>query len=150
VYRRREECALFVDECFGRKELVAALRKEGFNTIGFEERFDNRQSVGDEEIIPRCAKETLLIVTTDKNMILRHRDLLNRHKQCVIFTTNGKDDCLKIWVPALAKNRVTILRTWKKREPPWVGRLHPSGHLEIFDLMQYGQHDQETKEKKRN
>jgi len=138
-----------VDECFGHKQLVAALTDAGFNAIGFEAKFDKRQNVEDEEIIPHCSKEKLLIVTTDKNMVLLHRNLLKKHKQCVIFTTNGTDDCLKVWVPSLAKNKAKILRTWKKREPPWIDRLHPSGHLEIFDLSRYTQYDQETRDRKR-
>jgi predicted nuclease of predicted toxin-antitoxin system len=149
VFRRHEPCVLFVDDCLGHKQLIAALVTQGFTVIGHQEKFGKRQSVKDDEIIPYCAGSKLLIATTDKNMVLRHRDLLRAHKQCVIFTTNNSSDNLKVWVPCFTKNKAKIERTWKKREPPWVGRLHPSGHLEIFDLIRYTEYDAETKGKRR-
>jgi predicted nuclease of predicted toxin-antitoxin system len=150
VFRRHEQCVLFVDDCFGHKQLVDALRKEGFIVVAFEDKFDKRQNVKDTEIIPYCSENTLLIATTDKDMVLRHRDLLNERRQCVIFTTNANDDSMKVWLPAFVENKAKILRTWKKREPPWIGRLHPGRHLEIFDLMRYTKYDAETEERRKH
>ncbi len=149
MYKRHDPCILFVDECFGHNDLLVALRGVQFQIVGHHEVYDNRQNVKDEELIPYCAKGKLLIATTDKNMILRHRYLLNFHRQCVIFTTNCNDDNLKVWVPGFARNKAKIERAWKKREPPWVGRLHPGGHLEIFDLMRYTEYQAETVRKRR-
>jgi len=149
VYKRHDPCILYVDDCFGHTELVKALREVHFVVVGHHEQYDNRQSVKDEEIIPLCASNKWLIATTDKNMILRHRGLLVRHRQSVIFTTNCNDDNLTVWVPGFEKNKAKIDRTWKKREPPWVGRLHPGGHLEIFDLIRYTESQAETVRKRR-
>jgi len=149
VFRCHEPCVLFVDDCFGHKALVAALKGKEFSVVGFHEVFGKEQNIKDEKIIPHCAKHKLLIVTTDKNMVLRHRDLLNQHQQCVIFTTSNAGDNLGKWLPGIVNNKAKIERTWKKREPPWVGRLHASGHLEIFDLMKYTEYDSDTPPEKR-
>jgi predicted nuclease of predicted toxin-antitoxin system len=138
-----------VDDCFGHKLLIAALKGQGFEVVGMHDGFGKEQNLKDEKIIPYCAKRKFLIATTDKNMVLRHRELLNKHRQCIIFTTNNNSDNLSKWLPGFVKNKAKILRTWKKRQPPWVGRLHPSGHLEIFDLMRYAEYDPETKNKRR-
>ena len=149
MFRRHEPCVLFVDECFGHKRLLAALREQGFVVVGFQEKYGKAQGIKDEKFIPHCAESGLLIVTTDKNMVLRHRELLNDHKQCVVFTTNNTSDNLRVWVPGFIRNKRKIERTWKKHEPPWVGRLHPSGYLEIFDLVKYTEYDPETPQEKR-
>lgn len=89
---------LFVDDCFGHKQLLAALKAQEFEVKGFYDLFGKEQNVKDEKIIPQCAKQRLLIVTTDKNMVLRHRDLLKQHKQCVIFTTSNSGGELIVWL----------------------------------------------------
>ena len=148
MYRHHDPCILYLDDCFGYKELAPELEKIGYQLICHGEYHNKRQGVKDEEIIPLCARSNWLLTTTDKNMVLRHRELLKRHRQSLVFTSNNRDT-YDIWLAALKKAKVKIERAWKKRQPPWVGRLHPTGFLEVFDLTSYAEYQAESVRRRR-
>ncbi len=137
-----------MDDGFGYKELAPELKKIGYQLVSHHEYHNKRQGVKDEEIIPLCAENNWLLTTTDKNMVLRHRELLKRHGQSLVFTSNNRDT-YDIWLAAFKKAKAKIERTWKKRQPPWVGRLHPTGILEAFDLRSYTEYQAESVRKRR-
>jgi uncharacterized protein with PIN domain len=90
VFRRRDPCILFMDEGFGYKELAPQLRVLGYEIKCHQEHHNKKQGVEDDENIAICAENNWLLTTTDKNLVLRYRDLLKKHKQSVVFTSNNK------------------------------------------------------------
>jgi hypothetical protein len=136
VFRQRDLCVLFLDEGFGHRELGPALEGIGYSIVCHQKHHNKRQGIKDDEIIPDCAKNNWLLVTTDKNMVLRYRDLLKQHRQALVFTSNNHEK-YDTWIRAFENAKVAIERHWKKTEPPWVGRLHPTGLLEVSSLLKY-------------
>jgi hypothetical protein len=125
-----------MDEGFGYKELGPELEKVGYSLVCHQPHYNKRQGVKDEENIVLCASKLWLLTTTDKNIVLRHRDLLHKHRQSVIFTSNNQEK-FETWLTAFPKAKAAIERHWKKTAPSWIGRLHPTGLLEVSPLMRY-------------
>lgn len=113
-----------------------------YKIVTHQEHYNKKQGVTDEENIVLCAKNDWLLTTTDKNLVLRYRDLLHKHKQCVVFTSNNQEK-FETWIKALTKAKMAIERNWKKTAPSWVGRLHPTGYLEVSALMNYTEYQTE-------
>lgn len=137
-----------MDEGFGHKELAPRLRAIGYQIYCHQEHHCKRQGIKDDENIRICAANNWLLTTTDKNLVLRYRDLLRTHKQSVVFTSNNQDR-FEIWLRAFTEAKAAIERAWKKRAPSWVGRLHQNGHLEVSPLMGYTEYQSERVRKKR-
>lgn len=137
-----------MDEGFGLKELAPQLRATGYQIHCHQHHHNKRQGVKDDENILICAKNNWLLTTTDKNLVLRYRDLLRIHKQSVVFTSNNQEE-FETWVRAFTKAKAAIERNWKKKAPSWIGRLHPNGYLEVYALMQYTEYQSETVRRKR-
>ena len=137
-----------MDEGFGYKELAPRLRVLNYQIECHQEHHNKKQSISDDINILICAENNWLLTTTDKNLVLRYRDLLNKHKQSVVFTSNNQEK-FDTWLKAFTVAKIAIERNWKKTPPSWIGRLHPSGYLEVSGLMQYTEYHSEKVRKKR-
>jgi hypothetical protein len=137
-----------MDEGFGYKDLSPQLRVIGYQIYCHQEHNHKRQGIKDDENIVVCAKNNWLLTTTDKNLVLRYRDLLHKHKQSVVFTSNNQEK-FETWVRAFTKAKAAIERNWRKKPPSWIGRLHPNGYLEVSALMQYTEYQSENVRRKR-
>lgn len=136
-----------MDEGFGHKELAPRLRAIGYQIHCHQQHHSKKQGVKDDENILICARNHWLLTTTDKNHVLRYRDLLRIHKQSVVFTSNNQEK-FETWLRAFTEAKAAIERTWRKKAPSWIGRLHPNGYLEVSALMSHTEYQAEKVRKK--
>lgn len=148
MFRRHDPCILFMDEGFGYKELAPQLRVLGYEIKCHQEHHNKKQGISDDVNILICSDNNWLLTTTDKNLVLRYRELLSKHRQSVVFTSNNQEK-FETWLKAFTVARAAIERNWRKRPPSWIGRLHPNGYLEVSGLMQYTEYQSEIVRKKR-
>ena len=121
--KQREQCVLFLDDCFGRLDLPLALRAAGFQVEVFRDHFSRQdggpeQGVKDPQIIKLCHKNGWVLVTSDKDMQFTHVEEIKKTDLLILATAHNSSGNMSVWVQAMTKLKPEILRLHRKAERP--------------------------------
>jgi hypothetical protein len=139
IKKWREECVLFLDDCFSSDTAVATLSPH-FSVETFQQWFrteanSRKQKVKDPSIIRFCHEKKWLLVTSDREMRKTHVEEIKAHPHITILATahnsNTPQEHLQ-WICAIIKLKPAILRHYKKSNRPWFATFSREGHITSF------------------
>lgn len=130
----RDEHVLFLDDSFDCQEAHDLLVGAGFKVERFTTYFPTaegkrQQGVKDPEVIKMCNSKGFILLTTDGNIINRHKRVIEKATHLGIMATahNTVLD-VTVWVKAFIKLKLKIEQNnFRKRERPWFGRFDTDG-----------------------
>ena len=136
VKKRRDECVLFLDECFSAESVASRLRTAGFTVQRFHEWFTDengnpRRNVEDPEVIRFCSKNGWLLISTDHEMKNVHREEIRKSDIAILATAHNSAQDPDEWLVALINLKTRILREFRKRERPWFGTFSRSANMRV-------------------
>lgn len=139
VKKRREECVLFLDDCFSSESVAIRLRTAGFTVQRFPEWFKDEsgqvsRNILDPEIIRFCHNNGWLLVTSDHEMKNTHYEEIRKTEVAILSTAHNSAEDQDEWVAALINLKSRILREFKKRERPWFGTFSRTANLTIATI----------------
>jgi hypothetical protein len=135
-HKRREECVLFLEDCFGSTTRPQRLRDAGYKVKCFvEEHFCDKKGrkeerVKDPRIISLCAAQNYVLVTPDKNMLYTHAETIRKTDIAIIASVAGTKD-IDDWITQLIEAKAKIERHVKKTPRPWFMRLGLTGSINV-------------------
>jgi predicted nuclease of predicted toxin-antitoxin system len=110
----------------------------GFQVVRFSAAFPGekgirQQSVKDPEVIAFCNKHGYILITTDGNMIKRHRSVIEKSPNLgILATTHNNAPDIMVWVKSLIQLKPKLEHNnFKKRIRPWFGTFDTSGRFGI-------------------
>lgn len=138
----REDCVLFLDDCFASDSAVARLSPyfdiRDFRVIFPDARKGKQNGVPDGSVIGVCHKNRWLLLTQDREMAKTHIEEIKLNPDVTILaTTRGcsTPEEYEEWLSAIVNARAAILRLYKKRPRPWFATISKSGIATIKTIQ---------------
>lgn len=140
IKKRREECIVFLDDCFDTNTSFTILQNAGFTVERFRTHFpaldkkSNREAdVKDPRVIHLCAQNGYLLLTTDREMKTTFIELLKQTDIAVLATANNNESD-DIWAQRVSDKKARILRDFKKCERPYFSIIQRSTEITVETL----------------
>jgi predicted nuclease of predicted toxin-antitoxin system len=132
----RDEYVIFLDDAFdcdiARDMLVdAGFSVERFATHFATETGTREQGVKDPQVIQLCNTRHFILLTTDGDILKRHRRHIEKCAHLgILATAHNKVDDISVWVRAFIALKPTIEKNnFRKRTRPWFGRFDKNGRM---------------------
>jgi hypothetical protein len=122
-----EPPVFFLDRTFGKFQLVAMLRPEGFSVVThYEEYGDEGHNIGDPVIIRDCGLKNRVLLTGDKDLVHTYAREIRRAKIAVFVTTDNMEGPSK-WGPRIIAAKSDIWRELRRRVKPFTAVISKDG-----------------------
>ncbi len=132
----RNEHVIFLDDAFDCVEVHDLLVAEGFSVERFTKAFatphgTREQSVKDPTVIRHCNSKAYILLTTDGDIINRHRRVIETCTYLgILATAHNTVEDIGVWVRAFIKLKPLIEKNnFRKRKRPWFGRFDKEGKI---------------------
>ena len=132
--KQREECVLFLDDCFGRLDLPKHLRDAGYNVEAFRDHSQDssgslEQGTKDPDILRLCQRRGWTLVTADSEMQYTHVEAIKKTTLLILATAHNSSADMSVWASALIKLKPSILRLHKKEPRPCFVTFSQNGNI---------------------
>ncbi|OLE33760.1 MAG: hypothetical protein AUI36_28310 [Cyanobacteria bacterium 13_1_40CM_2_61_4] len=124
-----EPPVFFLDRTFGRTELAAMLRADGFLIVTIYEEYGDAESrIADPVMICDCGFKSRVLLTADQDLVYTWaKEIVEAG--IAVFVTTDNNEGPKQWGPRIISAKDDMLRELGRRKKPFTARISREGRV---------------------